>query len=45
MYCHLYHLCKDEIKNNPQRVSKYKKYLNTLNYENIEFPVKIKKCW
>ena len=46
MYCHLYHLHKDEIKSNPQRVSKYKKYLNDcgfrdLDYTGIEFPVEI----
>lgn len=51
MYCHLYHLCKGEIRNHPQEVSKYKKSLDTegtpkgdiVNYTGIEFPVKINK--
>lgn len=41
MYCHLYHLHKDKIKSDPQRVSKYKNYLTSVNYDNIEFPVKL----
>ena len=41
MYCHLYYLHKDKIKTKPQRVSKYKNYLGTVDYTDIEFPVKI----
>ena len=41
-YCLMYHLNQSEIKNNPQRVSVYKKYENTVDFTGIEFPVSIK---
>ena len=41
-YCLIYHLNQSEIKNNPQRVSVYKKYENTVDFTGIEFPVSIK---
>ena len=41
-YCLLYHFHKNEIKNNPQRVSIYKKYENTVDFTGINFPVSIK---
>ena len=41
-YCLLYHLHQNEIKNNPQRVSNYKKYENTVDFTGINFPVSIK---
>ena len=42
LYCLLYHFHKDEMTNNPQRVSKYKKYESSLNFNGINFPVAIK---
>ena len=41
-YCLLYHLHQNEIKNNPQRVSNYKQYENTVDFTDINFPVSIK---
>ena len=41
-YCLLYHLNQNKIKNNPQRVSNYKQYENTVDFTGIEFPVSIK---
>ena len=41
-YCLLNHLHQNEIKNNPQRVSNYKKYENTVDFTGINFPVSIK---
>ena len=41
-YCLIYHLNQSEIKNNPQRVSVYKQYENTVDFTGIEFPVEIK---
>ena len=41
-YCLLYHLHQNEIKNNPQRVSNYKQYENTVDFTGINFPVSIK---
>ena len=41
-YCLLYHLHQNKIKNNPQRVSNYKNYENTVDFTGIEFPVSIK---
>ena len=41
-YCLIYHLNQSEIKNNPQRVSVYKQYENTVDFTGIEFPVSIK---
>ena len=32
IYCLLYHLHQDEIKKDPQRVSKYKQYENTVDF-------------
>jgi hypothetical protein len=40
-YCILYELHKDDIKHHPERVSNYKKYENELNFDGINFPVKI----
>ena len=44
LYCLLYHFHKDEMANNPQRVSKYKRYEGSvsLNFNGINFPVAIK---
>ena len=52
LYCLLYHFHKDEMTNNPQRVSKYKRYEGSakpcpkgsgpLNFNGINFPVAIK---
>ena len=39
-WCYLAYLFSDEI--NPQRISKYKKYINKVKYDRIDFPVKIK---
>ena len=39
-WCHLAYLFPDEI--NPQRISKYRKYINKVKYDRIDFPVKIK---
>ena len=33
----------DKVKNNRERISHYKKYVDTLNYDGIEFPVSIKQ--
>ena len=41
-YCLLYHLHKNKIKNNPQRVSNYKQYENTVDFTGINFPISIK---
>ena len=41
-YCLIYHLNQSKIKNNPQRVSIYKQYENTVDFTGIEFPVSIK---
>ena len=41
-YCLLYHLHQNEIKHNPERVSYYKKYENTVDFTGINFPVSIK---
>jgi len=44
-YCILYGLFKNEISDNPERIYHYRKienkYPNRLNFEGIEFPVKI----
>ena len=42
LYCLIYHLNKDKIKKNPQRVSGYKQYENTVDFTGINFPVAIK---
>ena len=39
-WCHLAYLFRDKI--NPQRISKYKKYINQVKYDRIDFPVKVK---
>ena len=41
-YCLLYHLHQNKIKSNPQRVSIYKQYENTVDFTGINFPVSIK---
>ena len=41
-YCLLYHLHQNKIKSNPQRVSIYKQYENTVDLTGINFPVSIK---
>ena len=41
-YCLLYHLHQNKIKSNPQRVSNYKQYENTVDFTGINFPVSIK---
>ena len=42
-WCHLAKIYCNQIKNHPERISHYKKYVNTLNYNNIKFPVSIKQ--
>ena len=42
MYCVLYHINKDKIKKDPQRVSKYKPYLNQFDFSKIKFPTPIR---
>ena len=39
-WCHLAYLFPDE--NHPRRISKYKKYINKVKYDKIDFPIKIK---
>ena len=39
VYCLLYHLHQDKIIKDPERVSKYKQYENTVDFSNIDFPV------
>ena len=41
LYCLLYHLNKDKIQKDPQHVSKYKQYENTVDFTGINFPVAI----
>ena len=41
-YCLLYHLNQNKIKSNPQRVSIYKQFENTVDFTGINFPVSIK---
>lgn len=41
MYCVLYHIHQKEIKVNPERVTKYKPYLNEFDWSNIKFPVSL----
>ena len=38
-WCHLPKVYSDKVKSNRERISHYKKYVNTLNYDGIEFPV------
>ena len=42
-WCHLAKVYSDKAKRNRERISHYKKYLDTLNYDGIEFPVSIKQ--
>ena len=42
VYCLLYHLHQNKIKSNPQRVSIYKQYENTVDFTGINLPVSIK---
>ena len=42
-WCHLVKVCSDKVKSNRERISHYKKYVDTLNYDGIEFPVSIKQ--
>ena len=37
-YFIIIYLYKKEIKNNPERISKIKPFINNLNWENINFP-------
>ena len=41
LWSHLAMMHSDKIKNHPERVSHYKKYIDTLNYDGIKFPVSI----
>jgi len=36
-------LNEDKVKSHPERVSNYKKYVDTVNYDGIEFPVSVKQ--
>ncbi len=40
-YCMLYHKHKDQIKNNPERISWYSKFKNSYDFKGIKFPVSI----
>ena len=42
-WCHLAKVYDDKVKSNRERISHYKKYVDTLNYDGIEFPVSIKQ--
>ena len=42
-WCHLAKVYSNQIKSNRERISHYKKYVNTLNYNGIKFPVSIKQ--
>ena len=42
-WCHLAKVYSDKVKSNRERISHYKKYVDTLNYDRIEFPVSIKQ--
>lgn len=41
MYCVLYHINKEHLKSHPERVSKYKKYLNQYDFSKIKFPASL----
>jgi len=43
LYCHLTKLNEDKVKSHPEKVSNYKKYVVTVNYDGIEFPVSVKQ--
>ena len=42
-WCHLAKVYSDKVKSNRERISHYKKYVDTLNYDGIEFPISIKQ--
>ena len=42
-WCHLAKVYSEKVKSNCERISHYKKYVDTLNYDSIEFPVSIKQ--
>ena len=42
-WCHLAKVYSVKVKSNRERISHYKKYVDTLNYDGIEFPVSIKQ--
>ena len=42
-WCHLAKVYSDKVKRNRERISHYKKYVDTLNYDEIEFSVSIKQ--
>lgn len=42
MYCVLYHINKDKITTNPQRVSKYNQYLEQFDFSTIKFPASLR---
>ena len=42
-WCHLAKVYSDKVKSNCERKSHYKKYVDTMNYDGIEFPVSIKQ--
>ena len=42
-WCHLAKVYSEKVKSNRERISHYKKYVDTLNYDGIEFPVSIKQ--
>ncbi len=41
MYCVLYHIHQDKIKIHPERVAKYKLYLNQFDFSKIKFPASL----
>ena len=41
MYCILYHIHKKDITKDPERVTKYKDYLEEIDFKDVTFPVKI----
>ena len=42
-WCHLAKVYSDKVKSNRERISHYKKYVDTLNYDEIEFSFSIKQ--
>ena len=42
-WCHLAKVYSEKVKSNRERISHYKKYVDTLNYDGIKFPVSIKQ--
>ena len=41
MYCVWYHIHQDKIKIHPERVAKYKPYLNQFEFSKIKFPASL----